>query len=41
MEAKQPEVKEQEDILSLGLGGNVKKISLRQRSTIVHFAIKF
>ncbi|MFX2174379.1 hypothetical protein V6347_15585 [Acinetobacter baumannii] len=29
MEAKQPEVKEQEDILSLGLGGNVKKILIK------------
>ncbi len=41
METKQPEVKEEEDILSLGLGGMSKKFSLRQRSTIVHFAIKF
>ncbi len=41
METKHPEVKKEEDILSLGLGGNVKKFSLRQRSTIVHFVIKF
>lgn len=29
METKQPEVKEEEDILSLGLGGNVKKILIK------------
>ncbi|MFX7780465.1 hypothetical protein ABTJ96_19335, partial [Acinetobacter baumannii] len=29
METKHPEVKKEEDILSLGLGGNVKKILIK------------